>query len=77
MTEVTIKLLYGKDVATDADVKTNDVPYSLIIESLNVLTKHFAQEMVKDAGHVIDLNDREELEKYLDARIKVDKQKLL
>jgi hypothetical protein len=70
---VTVKLVFSYDESDTMSIETEDVPDTIILEALQNLTNFFAQRIVDDAGTVVP---KEELDKYLDARIKVDREKL-
>ncbi len=65
---VSIKLHYGGD--RDAEVETNGVPITMVLESLNTLVKGMAQQLLEECAEVIPGPDQE---KYLDARIALDR----
>lgn len=59
------------DPSPNASIEgTQDVPLTIILESLINLTKGMAQIICNDARNVVS---EAEMQEYLDARIKVDK----
>jgi len=73
MKTVVIKLNFGQgSEKLQADIAdTQGVPYSMIVESLNNLTKGIAQQLVIEAKEQgVPDND---IPAYLDARLKVDR----
>lgn len=72
MKTVTIHLVFSKNDESVV-LQTDGVPHTLIIEQLNMLVKSLAQQVVRDAETFIPAD---QLEQYLDARIRVDRKKL-
>lgn len=73
MTTVEIKLNFGPGTDQNrADVKTNGVPSTLILDSLKILMSHFAKEIVAESDEMVPESQREA---YIEARMKVDRQK--
>ena len=67
--EVTVVLKFGTTVE-QAEVTTNGVPTSLIMESLNNLSRGLAENLVKEAVEEVP---EEGFESYLDGRLKADR----
>lgn len=57
-------------IKEEANVVTNDVPTSLVIESLRNLTKGLAEILIKEASEEVPVDG---YEAYLDGRIKADR----
>ena len=67
--EVTVVLKFGT-TEEQARVTTNGVPTSLIMESLNNLSRGLAENLVKEAVEEVP---EEGFESYLDGRLKADR----
>ncbi len=73
MKTVFIQLNYGPGSENNrADIKTNGVPATLILDSLKTISTHFAKEIVAEAEDTVT---ESEMEKYINARLKVDREK--
>lgn len=71
---VVILLHYQSDkLGFNAQVETNGVPRSLIVESLQNLTTGLSAALVREAARDVEEKD---LEAYLDATLNVDREKL-
>jgi hypothetical protein len=71
---VSIKLHYANtDEGRDAEVETNNVPITMVLESLNNIVKGLARQIVEDAAEVIPGPDQE---KYFDSRLELDRKLL-
>lgn len=68
---VIIKFEFSNSEEVIVDINTDKVPLSLIVEHLQNLSKAFSTQIVNDAKEVVS---EKELESYLNARIKVDKE---
>lgn len=73
MKTVLIKLNYGKgSEKCRAEITTNGVPYTLILDSLKTIETGFAKEIVSEAEEMVS---ESEMEAYINARLKVDRDK--
>ncbi len=73
MKTVVIKLNYGPGSDEQrADIQTDDVPATLILDSLKIISQHFAKQIVAEAEETVP---ESEWEKYINARMKVDREK--
>ena len=70
--EVNIKLTFSKN-GPGADIKTNGVPHSLIVESLNNLSKGLCGKLVMEAYG--DVNE-DQVADYLQGMLNLDRIKL-
>lgn len=73
MTTVEIKLHFGKGSEENrADIITNDVPKTLILDSLKTIMGGLSKMLVEEAEEMVP---ESEMEKYINARLKVDREK--
>ena len=73
MRTVSIKLHFGKgSEGKNAEIETNGIPITLILDSLKTIMKIFSEQIVEEAKEMVPDS---EVEKYIDARLKVDRKK--
>lgn len=73
MKTVSIKLNFGPGTEDHkAEIETNDVPITLILDMLKTLSTAFAKQIVEEAEEMVPPS---EWEKYINARLKVDREK--
>lgn len=74
MITATIKIHFSLDPDLDTDeIEANGVPKTMIMEKMSTIVKGLSEYEVADARNVVGNAD---MEKYLDARIAVDRKKL-
>lgn len=73
MTTVDIKLNFGKGSDDErANIQTNGVPITLILDSLKTIMSGLSRRLVEEAGEMVS---ESEYEAYINARLKVDRAK--
>lgn len=73
MIEAAISIKYEKDGEPIIEITTGDIPKSIIMEDLSAITKLFARGMIEECDEMFTESERE---KYITARLKVDRQNL-
>ena len=68
---LTIKLNFGANEG--AEIDTNDIPQSLIVESIQNLSHFLARQLVEEAEEVVP---KEGVTAYLEGRLKTDRENL-
>jgi hypothetical protein len=70
----TLRLDFSSGKEDAIDLQTNDVPRTLILEHLQNISRFLARQICEEAEEI--LKDPKEQEKYINARIKVDRETL-